>query len=353
MGAPRIRRRLSTVFDQLESREVMNASPVGPAGLMPPNVSLDLGGLYRSFIGNNGQVSPQQVPTLRVVYNYVGINVRAQGDPNAEASALRSLGMNVINVDPARNLVAGYVPIQALPTAAVLPGTSSIVPDYIPRPFALGPTGSPTSNVSGDLSQLYQVFTAGSAQVDAGRFPNLRIVAGYVGIDIKAQGGLAPELVSLQNLGMNVTSVDVTHNLVEGYLPIQQLATAAYLPGTSSIVPNYIPRLLGPAPPGSLTPNVTADLNSVYQAFVSEGGNADPSQFPNLRIVAGYIGINVKAQGDLGNEITVLRNLGMNVTGVDAAHNLVEGYLPIQALPSAAQLPGTTAIVPNYIPRLL
>lgn len=87
---------------------------------------------------------------------------------------------------------------------------------------------------------------------------------------------------------------------------------------------------------------------SNYQVFLSKGGTtgfdySSSNSLNKLILFQGNsVGVNVSvytdANSSLNNAISALQNLGMSVTGTDQAMGIVEGFLPISQLPTAANL---------------
>lgn len=101
--------------------------------------------------------------------------------------------------------------------------------------------------------------------------------------------------------------------------------------------------------------NVTSDLKALYAAF--QGGSTTPTltaQFPMLRFQGNSVGVNIKASnGNFTAMVTELTNLGMTINTQSASYGLVEGFLPINELPTASALPAVASIVPNYKPTMM
>ena len=85
------------------------------------------------------------------------------------------------------------------------------------------------------------------------------------------------------------------------------------------------------------------------------GGEADAADAADRQGVttsaAGDVLVDVYVIGDIAQAESALRALGMRVTGVSerAPQRMVEGYLPAAALPKAAQLAGTRAVLSTVV----
>jgi len=80
------------------------------------------GGTFTSSLSNH----------LRISGTSVEVDVQGSGDVNALASALTSMGMQVVATSPTTGAVEGYLPIAHLVNAAQLPQTLSMSPVSIP-----------------------------------------------------------------------------------------------------------------------------------------------------------------------------------------------------------------------------
>jgi hypothetical protein len=108
--------------------------------------------------------------------------------------------------------------------------------------------------------------------------------------------------------------------------------------------------LLGAPPAGNTMKNVSQDLNMVYNAFAGNTATAEQlaSQYPMLYFQGNSVSVMVKGKGDFNTLLRDLRSAGMTITTSSSFYNIVIGYLPITALPTAAKLPETGNISPNY-----
>jgi len=94
-----------------------------------------------------------------------------------------------------------------------------------------------------DLGTIYQTTTKNQttpASLQA-QYPYLMFKGDSVGVDIRATGDLNAFAASVRNLGMQVVAASAKYALIDGYLPITKLATAALLPGTVAISPMFKP----------------------------------------------------------------------------------------------------------------
>jgi hypothetical protein len=105
-----------------------------------------------------------------------------------------------------------------------------------------------------------------------------------------------------------------------------------------------------------LPPNVSAQLQSLYQQFESSGGSSNftPTGLPGIVISGSNVGINVHTS-DTANFNAILAQLqsdGLQVTNSSAAYGLIEGMLPIAQLPAVAQISSDLSITAQYHPTL-
>jgi hypothetical protein len=108
--------------------------------------------------------------------------------------------------------------------------------------------------------------------------------------------------------------------------------------------------LLGAPPVGNTMKNVSQDLNMGYNAFSGNTATASQlaSQYPRLQFQGNSVSVMVKGKGNFNTLLRDLQSAGMTITTSSAFYNIVIGYLPITALPTAANLPETGNISPNY-----
>jgi hypothetical protein len=106
------------------------------------------------------------------------------------------------------------------------------------------------------------------------------------------------------------------------------------------------------APQGNTMKNMTQDLNTVYNAYVANGGNVAQlaSQYPMLQFQGNSVSVTVKGKGNFNTLVADLRNSGMQITASSALYDLVIGYVPVTSLPTIANLPETGSIGGTYRP---
>jgi large repetitive protein len=99
--------------------------------------------------------------------------------------------------------------------------------------------------------------------------------------------------------------------------------------------------------------NLGTEPVSIYQAYIQSGGNTSelPSQFPDVMFQNGMVGMNLKSlNGDFSQFESQVIEAGFQVTATDATDDIVEGYAPINALPTLAELSTTEAGQVQYTP---
>jgi hypothetical protein len=168
----------------------------------------------------------------------------------------------------------------------------------------------PMARAGGQLLKIYQEFQAHPNDWDkrgpeVARATFVDIQADRVGVDVSAVGDFDAARTALRNLGMQITAVDATRRIVEGYLPIAQLITAVRLPQVSGITPVFSPftRQQG-----------TAD-NQADRVFLADTAR---TQFN----VNGS-GVKVGVVSDSANQFD-----NPNVAGVGLAESVSSGDLP-------------------------
>jgi hypothetical protein len=106
----------------------------------------------------------------------------------------------------------------------------------------------------------------------------------------------------------------------------------------------------------TLSANVAAALQSLYQEYESQGGgnNFTPGQPSDklLEISGTSVGVDLKvgSGADFNTVLSQLQADGLKVSSSSPTYDLIEGMLPIGELPAAAQIAASvTAVAP---PRL-
>jgi hypothetical protein len=91
--------------------------------------------------------------------------------------------------------------------------------------------------------------------------------------------------------------------------------------------------------------NLGAGLVDVYAAYVQDGNSAAglQAQFPLDDIENGMVGVQLKmlSGGDFNQFLSQLTEVGMNVTTSSSYYALVDGYAPVNELPTIAELAQT------------
>jgi hypothetical protein len=110
--------------------------------------------------------------------------------------------------------------------------------------------------------------------------------------------------------------------------------------------------------PGSTTSsnplpaNVSTLLDTVYEEFENGTLPASTGKPGGVEIQGSDVGIQIQTSNssDFNTLVADAESLGLQVTDSSAAYNIVVGFLPISALPSAAQLAGSPSITPLLYP---
>jgi hypothetical protein len=90
--------------------------------------------------------------------------------------------------------------------------------------------------------------------------------------------------------------------------------------------------------------NLGVGIVNVYAAYAQNGNSADglQAQFPQDEFQNGMVGLQLKSLGgDFSQYVSQLTEVGMNVTTSSAYYGLVEGFAPVNELPTIAQLAQT------------
>jgi hypothetical protein len=92
--------------------------------------------------------------------------------------------------------------------------------------------------------------------------------------------------------------------------------------------------------------NLGSDVVGIYKAYVQSGGQTSQlaSEFPKIEIQSGMVGLQLKSLGgDFSQFVTQLQDVGLHVVNSSAYYGVVDGWAPVNALPTIAELPQTEA----------
>jgi hypothetical protein len=99
--------------------------------------------------------------------------------------------------------------------------------------------------------------------------------------------------------------------------------------------------------------NLGATTVDVYKTWLDSGGNSSAlaSEFPALEFQNGMVGLSVKSLGgDFNQFVSELTNAGLSIVDTSATYGIVDGYAPINELPTIAELPQTQSGQIAYTP---
>jgi hypothetical protein len=118
---------------------------------------------------------------------------------------------------------------------------------------------------------------------------------------------------------------------------------------------------ISPATPSSpsvpvnpLPANVSTLFDTVYQEYQNGDLPSGPGKPGQVEIQGSSVGVQIQTSNssDFSTLVADAESLGLQVTDASAAYNIVVGFLPIAALPSVAQLPGSPSITPLLYPLM-
>jgi hypothetical protein len=136
------------------------------------------------------------------------------------------------------------------------------------------------------------------------------------------------------------------------------------VPTSATITTNAYPGNPTPvATPVATTPNnpipkandVLNEVYREYQSYLSSGGapsSFTTSEASRIYIQGNLVGANISVVGDLATYEAQLTALGFQVTAVSTSTHSITGYLPIDQIPTVAQITETIGIAPIYKPIL-
>ncbi len=99
--------------------------------------------------------------------------------------------------------------------------------------------------------------------------------------------------------------------------------------------------------------NLGVGLVNVYKAFVESGGNTSQlaAEFPTIFFQNGMVGVQLKTNSpDFSEFVSELTDLGVQVVESSSYYGMVDGYAPVSALPTIAQMPLTQSGSVQYAP---
>jgi hypothetical protein len=105
---------------------------------------------------------------------------------------------------------------------------------------------------------------------------------------------------------------------------------------------------------GPLPSNVSPLLDTVYEEYLNGDLPASTGQPGQVELQGTNVGVEIhtKSPSDFSIMVTAAESLGLQVNSISETSGTVTGFLPIGALPAAAQLPGSPAIAPLLYPAL-
>ncbi len=101
--------------------------------------------------------------------------------------------------------------------------------------------------------------------------------------------------------------------------------------------------------------NLGVALVDIYQSYVQSGGQTSqlPAAYSEIQFNNGMVGMEVKSLGgDFGQFQTQLQDLGMQVMASSSYYGVVDGWAPVNELPTIARLAQTQSGQANYKPTL-
>jgi hypothetical protein len=144
----------------------------------------------------------------------------------------------------------------------------------------------------------------------------------------------------------------------QGFLGIEALESRRLLTGgggaSGTLAPLWTPTStnLLDAQNGPMA-NLGVQIVDIYKAYVDGNGNtaALASEFPGVEFQNGEVGVQLKSLGgDFSQFVSQLTDVGMNVTASSASYGLVDGYVPVNELPTIAEMNQTQSGQANYYP---
>jgi hypothetical protein len=162
-----------------------------------------------------------------------GVLRTRHGSDASAAAAPASTPVTPLVANPPTQSPAPVAPVSPAPTPAA---AATELPSSLP---------ANAGNILNTIYQEYQQFKkdGGTGTFTSSWSPFVMIQGTSVGVDVhgNGSGNFDSLVVTLRNLGMQVTATDSVTQTVEGMLPIDALPTVALEPQTLSVSPSYLP----------------------------------------------------------------------------------------------------------------
>ncbi len=126
-------------------------------------------------------------------------------------------------------------------------GTSAAIPSPLWRPSdtnLFDAQNGPMANLGTDLVSVYKAYVTGGGDVSglAAQFPQIDIINGMVGVQLKSLGGdFNQYLQQVTNLGSLVTASSSYYGAIDAFVPVASLPTIAIMQQTMSGMAIYKP----------------------------------------------------------------------------------------------------------------
>ncbi len=107
-----------------------------------------------------------------------------------------------------------------------------------------------------------------------------------------------------------------------------------------------------PVLPNPLPVNVSTLLGTIYSEYENGTLPSSTAQPGQVEIQGSNVDVQFQTSNtsDFATMLVDAESLGLQVTVSSAAYGIVDGFLPIAALPAAAQLPSSPSLTPLLYP---
>jgi hypothetical protein len=216
--------------------------------------------------------------------------------------------------------------------------------------------------ILGQIFTDYQNAQASGNSFNTKDAQNVFVAGTSVKVDLTFSGGSTATLTQqLQGIGMTDVSsfTSGTTSTIEGYLPIGQLYTVLTNSHESSVAPVIKPKAFQTPASTSVEQFVSTKggqiLGDIYEEFeAANGAGTINSTLTNqFQIRGNLVEVDVHVTGNLNTLAGQLGGIGMTSIAIDSKNDVIEGYLPINQLPTVLSNSHETSVSPVAVARPL
>ena len=182
---------------------------------------------------------------------------------------------------------------------------------------------NPLSNVAGALANIYTGAQQGGLNLADPSVAQFSLIDGRILVEIHARGDAARLVGQLQGLQFTPTTILAGANLIDGYLPVDQIAAAAALPLAQSVIPVYSAGLTDQQGTASNQAEQGLHVDLARRLFGVNGAGVTIGVISDSADAKGNGIADSQASGDLPASPQV-QDLTPTATGVDEGRAMME-----------------------------